>query len=68
MSKKHNEPDDIKRSSNSLFGTGFSTVHTTKIEKGSESYTGHGDTSDEADKKAGDKYRTGDKDYKPSQP
>jgi hypothetical protein len=64
MSKKHNEPDDIKRDSNSLFGTGFFTVHETRIEKGSETYTGYGDTKEEADKEAGDKYRTGDKDYK----
>jgi hypothetical protein len=66
MADKDNEPDDISRSSEAAIPGDIAhlgpEIHTTEIQKGTNTYTGSGWTEEEADKNAGDKYRKGEKD------
>lgn len=66
--KDDSAPDSVNRSSESRIPGDIThlggEIHHTEIEKGSNTYTGHGWTREEADKNAGDKYREGDKDKK----
>ncbi len=63
MAKK-SAPDAITH--NSFFGAFLpipgTKVHETTVRKGDNTYTGYGNTRQEADKNAGDKYREGSKD------
>lgn len=64
MSKQNEkDPDNVchERTTSLPFGLGH-TIHKTIVEKGGNTYTGHGWTEEEANKKAGEKYNKGDKD------
>ena len=63
MTKK-SDLDDVTHDSASFLGLGFGKVYSTTVHKDDDTYTGTGWTQEDADKKAGDKYRTGDKDSK----
>lgn len=59
-------PDSINRSSEAAIPGDVlhigPEIHKTELEKGPNTYTGHGWTQEEADKNAGDNYRKGEKD------
>lgn len=63
MSKsKGRRPDKVSRESASFLGTGIGEVHKTTIHQGGTTYSGKGTSKEQADKQAGDRYRTGHKD------
>lgn len=65
MSSNDKKPDRVDH--NKTSGLPFmpytiDTKHETKIHKDGETYTGWGDTEEEANKNAGEKYSNGEKD------
>jgi hypothetical protein len=64
--KDHSAPDSISRDSEAAIPGDIAhlgpEIHETTLSKGLNTYTGKGYTSEEADKKAGDRYRRGEKD------
>jgi hypothetical protein len=59
-------PDSISRSSEAAIPGDIAhigpEIYETELTKGSDTYTGHGWSQEEADKDAGDKYRKGERD------
>lgn len=65
MAKKKSDPDKVSHKTTSAVpftGGLFGEVHTVKIEKDGNTYTGTGWDRKAAEKKAGNKYRKGQKD------
>jgi hypothetical protein len=56
------DPDRITRDTASFLGTGLGKAYSTTVHKGGHRFTGHAWSRDKADKKAGEKYRRGEKD------
>jgi hypothetical protein len=63
MSKDGKKPDSVTRKTEFVIAPTFSPwLEKTVIKKGTDTFTGYGWSSKEADKNAGDKFRKGAKD------
>lgn len=65
MSRK-SDPDHVQHKSfwGAFLPIPGTEIHTTTIRKGNDRYTGYGSSRQQADQKAGDKYRKGEKNKK----
>jgi hypothetical protein len=56
------DPDRVTRDTASFLGTGLGKAYSTTVGKGRKTYTGHGWTRKDADRRAGEKYQRGEED------
>jgi hypothetical protein len=66
MSTRKSDPDHVQHKSfwGAFLPIPGTEVHSTTITKSGNQYTGYGSSRSEADKKAGDRYRKGERDKK----